>query len=766
MRIVFAGVAILCLSFFGCQAQRSPMSGVPSAPAVDVDLLPNGHFDEVSAPWTEYFAPGASGSVALDSGRLCLTVTASGTNEWDAQMRARGIPLSSGHSISVRLQVTASPAATVTVKLAMQAAPYTTYWQQRVEATQDAQVLEEHFIMGAASDPAAELVVMAGGALAPTLPTQVCIDDVSVRDPDPPPRVWDSEPKPSLIRVNQLGFRPSASKFGVLLSDAAEPLPFSVVAGDGKEVFRGRSEPRGRDAASGDSVHWLDFSSFVGACEACRLQSSAARSAPFRVEEQVLHPLVTGALAYFYYNRSGVPIVMPYARDVQWTRPAGHVGDANVTCHPDRPCDYQLDASGGWYDAGDYGKYLVNGGLALFLLQNLYEHQRTRGLPAFDDGTLAIPEQHNSVPDLLDEARYEADFFLRMQVPSGPLQGMAPHKIHGIDWTSLGTAPDEHRQTRYLYPPSTAASLNLAATAAQASRLQKPYDDAFSKRALAVAQEAYRAAVAHPSELAPADSVGGGPYDDVYVEDEFAWAAAELWLTTDDPQYLQALKRSSLFGAIPSLVSAPRSDAGHYRAFTWQNVEALGTLSLLLHLERLPATDQALLRGNLLVAADRFLEASDREGYRLPYAPGQDGTYLWGSNVVVLSNAVICAYAYDISRDGRYLRAVQDALDYVLGRNTLDRSYVTGFGTRPARYPHHRFWSHSLRPDRPPPPPGALASGANSALADPAVKAAVAAGSPPQRCYVDDIEAFSVNEVAVHDNAALAWIAAYLESAP
>jgi endoglucanase len=524
MRSFAEGLIFLAVSVVGCQAPRATKAA-PIAPARDIDLLPNGQFDEVSAPWTEYFGPGASGNVALDGGRLCLTVSTAGTNEWDAQMRARGLPLLTGHAISVRLRATATPAATLTVKLAMQAAPYTTYWRARVEATSEAQVLEEHFVMTAPSDPTAELAVMAGGSLAPALPAQICIDDVSVRDPDPPPRPLGSEPKPSPIRLNQLGFRPGATKLGVLLSDAADGREFSVIGHDGQAVFRGRSEPRGRDAASGDSVHWLDFSSFAGPCEGCQLESAGARSAPFRVHEDVLRPLVTGALAYFYYNRSGVPIELPYAREAQWTRPAGHGGDAHVSCHPDRPCDYYLDASGGWYDAGDYGKYLVNGGLALFLLQNLYEHQRGRGLPAFDDGTLAIPEQKNAVPDLLDETRYEADFFLRMQVPSGPLRGMAHHKIHGNDWTSLGTAPEEDRQTRYVYPPSTAASLNLAATAAQASRLHSPYDAAFSKRARAVAEEAYRAALAHPSELAGTQSVGGGPYDDTYLEDEFAWAA-------------------------------------------------------------------------------------------------------------------------------------------------------------------------------------------------------------------------------------------------
>ncbi|HET9932305.1 MAG TPA: glycoside hydrolase family 9 protein [Polyangiaceae bacterium] len=761
----FAFVSLLLVApwLAGCDSRGTTLgeqSGLPSG----VDLLSNGQFDQVSAPWMEYFAPGAAGTLGLESGQLCLTVTARGTNEWDAQMRARGISLQQGHRISVRMLASSTPAARVSLKLAMQAAPYTAYWQAQVELGPEPRSVESSFVMSAASDDVAELVIMAGASLTRSVPTKVCIDDVSVRDPEATLRPGENEPEPSVVRVNQLGFRTDASKLGVLVGDGAEPRAFSLITDDGTEAFRAMSEPRGRDAASGDDVQWLDFSAFTAHCESCRLEVEGASSAPFRIADDVLAPLISSSLEYFYYNRSGTPIVMPYAGELRWSRPAGHLGDSHVTCLKEHPCDYFLDASGGWYDAGDYGKYLVNGGLALFLLQNLFEHQRYSSLPAFDDGSLAIPEGGNGVPDLLDEARWESEFFLRMQIPSGPLAGMAHHKLHGTDWTSLGTAPDEDTQTRYLHPPSTAATLNLAATAAQASRLSREYDAPFAARSLAAAEAAYAAALAHPAEFAPNQSEGGGPYDDVYVEDEFYWAASELWLTTNDSRYWDALRRSPLFGAVPSLVEPSRSDAGHYRALTWQNVEALGTFSLLLGLERLPADARESLRANLLSAAERYVSVSEHEGYRLPYAPGKDGSYLWGSNVVVLSNAIVCAYAYDLVGDPRYLRVVQDALDYVLGRNALDRSYVTGVGERPVRFPHHRFWSHSVRAERPPPPAGAMVSGANSALADTAVKSAVPSGAPPQRCHVDDIEAYSVNEVAVHDNAALAWVATYLDS--
>ncbi len=145
-------------------------------------------------------------------------------------------------------------------------------------------------------------------------------------------------------------------------------------------------------------------------------------------------PLRYDALAYFYHNRSGIEIEAQYVGE-EYARPAGHLTDAEVTCFKGKDnsgkdwsgCDYTLDASRGWYDAGDYGKYVVNGGISAWTLMNLYE----RFPDAYPDGSLMIPENSNDVPDLLDEARWEMEFLLGMQVPEGQtLSGMAHHKMH------------------------------------------------------------------------------------------------------------------------------------------------------------------------------------------------------------------------------------------------------------------------------------------------------------------------------------------------
>jgi endoglucanase len=271
------------------------------------------------------------------------------------------------------------------------------------------------------------------------------------------------------------------------------------------------------------------------------------------------------------------------------------MNDRHVACAPTRAggppaCAYELDASGGWYDAGDQGKYVVNGGIAVWTLMNQWESAERRGAArAFADGTLSIPERKNGAPDLLDEARWELEFLLRMQVPEGqPLAGMVHHKIHDKEWTALGLAPHEDTQPRLLFPPSTAATLNLAATAAQGARLWRKLDAKFATRCLAAAERAWAAAESHPKEFAASGGVGGGPYDDRDLADERYWAAAELFLAETDTAkrdvYGKAMRASAYFTKVPTSVSGD----GVPTSMTWDHVQALGTISLALSDGALP----------------------------------------------------------------------------------------------------------------------------------------------------------------------------------
>jgi len=580
----------------------------------------------------------------------------------------------------------------------------------------------------------------------------------------PPVRAMmhDQPPVPRVL-VNQVGYLPARPKIATVRSDAPAPLDWALLGPGGGALARGKTTPFGLDRPSGDAVHVVDFSSFRTPGEGYVLEVAGERSHPFAIRADLYHQLKYDALAYFYQNRSGVPITLPYARDKRWERPAGHLSDRSVPCLPALQCGYQLDVSGGWYDAGDHGKYVVNAGIAVWTLLTLEERLGRFGRSAgdFADGRLAIPEAGNGVPDLLDEARFELEWMLKMQVPPGhPLSGMAHHKIHDRSWTSLATAPHQDHEPRFLHPPSTAATLNLAAVAAQGARVWRRIDPAFAARCLAAARTAYAAALAHPALIVrePAQSAGGGPYDDPDVSDELYWAAAELAVTTGEEPYRAAMASSPYYLTVPVGAEPRGRPPGAPTSMTWQGTAALGSLSLLLAEPAPPATLVASLRA----AADLYVAIVGEQGYRSPLRPGPKG-YPWGSTSDVVNNLIVVSLAYDVTHERRYLDAVAVGFDYLLGRNPLDQSYVSGYGARPLEHPHHRFWAHQYNFRFPPPPPGALAGGPNSGIQDPVAKQARLAGCAPQKCYVDHIEAWSLNEVAINWNAPLVWVAAFLD---
>jgi endoglucanase len=593
----------------------------------------------------------------------------------------------------------------------------------------------------------------------------VCIDNVKLTDAQFQRAEEAKSGPPPDVRVNQLGYLVDLPKRATLRSDASSPLAWELRNDAGAVVMSGKTVVFGDDAASGERVHVADFSSYRTPGKGYTLHTEKSTSYPFAIATDIYRRLKYDALAYFYHNRSGIPITMPYAGGEPWTRPAGHTGDSSVPCAPGSGCNYSLDVHGGWYDAGDHGKYVVNGGISVWTLLDLYERTKHLGssLADFGDGKLAIPEHSNGVSDLLDEARWELEFLLRMQVPEGkPHAGMVHHKIHDKEWTGLGLAPHEDKIQRYLYPPSTAATLNLAAVAAQAARIWQGIDAAFAARCLQAAERAWSAAEANPQVLAPASSSpGGGPYDDANVGDEFYWAASELFITTGKKAFQDFLERSPYHRAVPRSGGTGTSEGAS--GMTWQSTQALGTISLAVVPNRLPPAAVAAMKKSVQEAADDVLQTIAKQGYGVPVRPGAGNTLPWGSNSLVANNLVILALAHDLTGDARYLIGVATGMDYLLGRNPLAQSYVTGYGARAVHNPHHRFWAHQANARYPSPPPGALAGGPNSGLQDPYAQGAGLAGCAPEKCYVDHIESWSTNEITINWNAPLAWVAAYLD---
>ena len=719
----------------------------PEAP----EQITNGDFSAGVPPWFSY----GSGPLGVVDGQGCATVPGGLANPWDAGIGQDAVPLLAGSSYTLSFDISATPGASaVRAVLQLGTAPYTAYTSVDTTATSGGTRVE-HTFTAPADNPTAQLIFQIGGS---TTEQTICLDNVSLRGGlEEPPYEPDTGPR---VRVNQVGYLPNGPKNATVVTAETTPLPWQLRSATGAVVASGQSTPRGIDPASGQNVQTIDFSAHRTAGTGYTLVADGETSHPFDISGDLYRQLRSDALQFFYLQRSGIAIDGDLVGD-EYARPAGHLGiapnqgDTDVPCQAG-VCDYRLDVRGGWYDAGDHGKYVVNGGIATHQLLSTFERTKTAasadGGVALGDRTLRLPERGNDVPDILDEARWELEFLIRMQVPAGrPLAGMAHHKIHDRNWTGLPLAPEDDPQPRELHPPSTAATLNLAATTAQCARLYAPYDAAFAARCATVAKTAYAAAKAHPAIYAsPADATGGGAYDDTNVTDEFYWAAAELYLTTGEQAYLT------------DLTASPHhtGDVFDPRGFGWQSVAALGRLDLATVPSGLPAAERTRIRASVTAAADRYLAVLRDQAYGLPM-PGDADSYFWGGNSNVLNNAVVLATAYDLTGQTGYRDGAVQAVDYLFGRNALNMSYVTGWGEQAARNQHSRIFGNQLDPSSPNPPVGSLAGGPNAALQDP-FASQLLAGCAPMFCYVDDINSYSTNEVAINWNSALAWIASFL----
>jgi len=719
-----------------------------------------------------FFNPPASGEGAVKQGAYCVRIDKPGKNLWDVQFRHRDMTIVKDHHYAVRFTAWSNAPVGIRAKVGMSGAPYSDYWSGEFDLTSKPVEFSDEFTSFETDDPSAEFAFHLNDEQV-KVPIEICFTDLHLTDPDFVRHENSADTQLPAIRVNQLGYFPSEKKHATWVltaSDAKVAMPFELVDSAGNVLYRGTTEPFGRDPTSDRSVQRLDFSSVTAQNSGLRLrivgksgEAQAFVSDPFAIEPQLFKTMARDALRYFYYTRSGIALKQPYVENPVWERVEGHPTDKQVPCAKDANCAYSLDVSGGWYDAGDYGKYVVNGGLSVWLLMNLWELSEQKGytIAGSHDRDLNIPESGNGVPDLLDEARWELEWMMKMQVPAGhPQAGLVHHKMHDEDWTALGTLPLLSEKTsRTLRPVSTAATLNLAATAAQAARLYSKFDPKFAARCLVAATRAWQAAEEHPALfITLADNHGGGAYEDSDISDERFWAATELYFSTRDAKYFDVLTKSPHYLRVEAQAAKPPE---LFQAFDWREMAALGNIAIATDTKFMGMQARERSKAAILAVAERYLSLSKADGFGQPYA----GThYTWGSNSYILNNGIILAYAHALSNDRRFLEGAEAAMDYILGRNALGKSYVSGYGKRPLTNPHHRMWAHAIAPKFPPPPPGVVSGGANTDLQDPYSKAANF-GCVGQTCYIDHIDAYSANEVAINWNAELAWLAAYLNAA-
>ncbi len=527
------------------------------------------------------------------------------------------------------------------------------------------------------------------------------------------------------ILVNQLGFYPNAVKRALI---KVRVTKFDVIdVNSKKNVFSGVPGPFRYWDLSGDSVSVADFTALTtpGKYQIC-INDTLLCSPVFTIGNNMYTDIALKSIKAFYLNRSGMDITKEFGGE--WAHAAGHA-DTNVIVHATaasagRPEGFVFSSPGGWYDAGDYNKYVVNSAISTYTLMLFCQI-----FPDYCKSlTTNIPESSNTIPDVLDELLYNLRWMLTMQDPE---DGGVYHKLTEKKFCDF-VMPSEEKSARYVVVKSTAASLDFAATMAMASRLFSKNESAelksLANTCLFAANKAYKWALAHPAIYYknPSD-ISTGAYDDKNLSDEFFWAAAEIGLAENNVLLLKALNFTTNQLSLQS----------------WDNVSMLGMISL--SLSNLANASQYTNQSQKVVFsyADSLLAKAEKS----PFLISLD-FFKWGSNSDVANQALVKIVAYHLSSNSKYLISVQDDVDYLLGRNATGYCFVTGYGSKMVRNIHHRPSGADGIAE---PYPGFLVGGPNTIVLDDCPE--ITRSKFPAKSYSDAQCSYSTNEVAINWNA-------------
>ena len=558
-----------------------------------------------------------------------------------------------------------------------------------------------------------------------------------------------AQPSTDAIKLNQAGFYPAGPKIAIVTGEGTAK-EFYVTSTNLRDTFYKGSLGEAKSSAySKTTTHLADFSSFGKAGSFVVLIPGIGPSYVFNISNDVYNEVAIATLKGFYYQRVSMPLEPRYAG--KWHRSAGHPDNA-VYIHPSaatdkRPAETVIASPGGWYDAGDYNKYIVNSGITMGTLLSAYEDFSGY----YKTLRANIPESAGAVPDVLTEALYNLRWMLTMQ---DPFDGGVYHKCTNAAFDGM-VMPGVTKTPRYVVQKGTAATLDFAAVAAQAARIFRPFEKNFPKLAdscLAAAVKAWQWAQKNPAVLYEQEAmnktfappVTTGAYGDRSVKDEWLWAAAELFVTTKGENYFSVVKQRT--GDATQLPS-------------WGSVALLGYYSLIRFNNSLPVIAKqtvAAMKDSVLKMADAFLAKTSANAFAT--VMGQSARdYNWGGNSVAANQSILLLQAYKLTRHKKYIDAALSNLDYILGRNATGYSFITGAGCKPPMHPHHR---QSEADGITEPVPGLLVGGPNIGMQD--------GCSYPfkevETAYLDGVCSYASNEIAINWQAPIVYLSNAVEA--
>lgn len=678
--------------------------------------------------WSTYFN-GGDATVLAKNEEMVVHIKNAGQLEYAVQVYQDTYEINQGCRYRMSFDARSTVDRAIEVRLQINGGDYHAYALLDCDLTSEMKTYTLEFDMLENTDPAPRFALNLGypkGYTGELGEHDIYFDNISIKLIDESKKV-ETPPNPNLrdINVNQIGYFPDAKKIAVFRGDLKDKEFEVINAKTNQSVYKGTISKSFENETSGETNWYGDFSSVKEEGTYYIQTKSLGKSYEFKIGNNIYNDVTKDIVKMLYLQRCGTELTSQYAGDF-----------AHKACHTTKAKIYgtntYIDVSGGWHDAGDYGRYVVPASKAVADLLLAYQFNSS----AFDDN-LGIPESGNGIPDILDEARYELEWLFKMQDQAS---GGVYHKVTCADFPGT-VMPEEETEELIVSKISDAATADFAAVMALSYETYKNIDGAFAEKCLNAAKKAWNYVGDKKTLISfsnPKDILTG-EYGDGSLTDEMMWADAQLFKATGDSKYLDHFKKIYIYS---------------YNGLGWADVGGYGQFALLTTEKSKVGNDfYEKVKSSFLDEAEFIIRHIDADGYKVSL----EDQYPWGSNMSVANDAMYLLFANKINPEGRYLEYARYNINYIFGTNPMSMSYVTGAGSVSPQNTHHRP-SQVLKKSM----PGMLVGGPDSALEDPYARA-VLRDTPPAKCYVDNEQSYSCNEVTIYWNSPLIFAVANIK---
>ena len=576
------------------------------------------------------------------------------------------------------------------------------------------------------------------------------------------------------IKIDQFGYLPTSKKIAIISNpiegfnagenfNPSDNYQVRRVSDDAVEFNRTITawKDGATDFRSGDKVWYFDFSDLEkeGEYYIYDLDNNES-SYPFKISTTVYDDLLKQSVRMFYYQRSNFEKVEPYVNK-DFIDGKAFPQDKVATSILDKNNNAtKKDVSGGWFDAGDYNKYINYSNEVVHDLLTAYQTNQSIWSDNYN-----IPESNNGIPDVLDELRYELEWILKMQVNANDINGSNPifstedrgsflHKVSAIDFGHGNQSPPSSNQdARYYAPPSISATISAVGMLAHASLVYSSIDNDFALKLKQSAIEGW-----NYLKNKPYSSYDNSGFETAKAEDSISqrksnkvMASIYLYALTDDMVYKHYFEENAIDGRLINHLNLNDKDKAYFNS-TGTTLHSHDAQLLYTTLsETNPLFSSSILENYQFAQSNPYVDFAPIKEYdnqTNPYLAFLDA-YSWGSNQAIASSGNMLmnmiTYNIDNGNSTKYAKVATGYLHYLHGINPQNLVYLSNmsnFGAENSVDKIHHAWFNNIAPAS-----GFLVGGAMESYSGNAkIYGQAVSAQPTLKAYASDYDAYELSE--------------------